>query len=134
VLDPRNLTRSSRISGPPWNVCIPRHDPKEDCAEVGSSRGNPESGYPRFQAAPDAGVGSGQGQDPSSPPDSALIAQNWDDLLRVAGSLKLGRLTASELLRSLQTGGRPVALVRALAELGRVAYSRHPSKQLYISK
>lgn len=53
--------------------------------------------------------------------NAELIAQNWDDLLRVAGSLKLGRLSASELLRSFQAGGRPSTLVRALAELGRVA-------------
>jgi TnpA family transposase len=53
--------------------------------------------------------------------NTTLIAQNWDDLLRVAGSLKLGRLSASELLRSFQTGGRPSTLVRAMAELGRVA-------------
>lgn len=34
-----------------------------------------------------------------------LIADNWDELLRVAGSLKLGTVTTSEFVRTLQ--GRP---------------------------
>lgn len=50
-----------------------------------------------------------------------LIATNWDDLLRVAGSLKSGRVRASELLRALQGGGRPSTVARAISELGRVA-------------
>ena len=50
-----------------------------------------------------------------------LISTNWDDLLRVAGSLKSGRVRASELLRALQGGGRPSTVARAIAELGRVA-------------
>jgi len=31
-----------------------------------------------------------------------LISDNWDDLLRIAGSLKLGTITASEFVRTLQ--------------------------------
>lgn len=53
--------------------------------------------------------------------NSELITQNWDDLLRVAGSLKLGMVSASELLRSLLGGNRPSTLARALGELGRIA-------------
>jgi TnpA family transposase len=49
------------------------------------------------------------------------IARNWDDLLRVAGSLKMGAVSASELVRGLQGGGRPSTLGRAAGELGRVA-------------
>jgi TnpA family transposase len=49
------------------------------------------------------------------------IARNWDDLLRVAGSLKMGTVGASELVRGLQGGGRPSTLGRAIGELGRVA-------------
>jgi TnpA family transposase len=48
------------------------------------------------------------------------IARNWDDLLRVAGSLKLGTVRASELMRSLLRGDRPSTLTRAVKELGRV--------------
>jgi TnpA family transposase len=51
----------------------------------------------------------------------ARIERNWDDLLRVAGSLKMGAVSASELIRGLQGGGRPSTLGRAIGELGRVA-------------
>ncbi len=51
----------------------------------------------------------------------ARIAWNWDDLLRVAGSLKMGTVGATELVRGLQGGGRPSTLGRAIGELGRVA-------------
>jgi TnpA family transposase len=49
------------------------------------------------------------------------IARNWDDLLRVAGSLKMGTVGATELVRGLQRGGRPSTLGRAIGEVGRVA-------------
>jgi TnpA family transposase len=50
-----------------------------------------------------------------------LISEQWEDILRVAGSLSTGTVRASELLRVLQGGGRPSRLGRAIAELGRVA-------------
>lgn len=50
-----------------------------------------------------------------------LIEQNWDDLLRVAGSLKLGAVSALEIMRALHRGKKPSTLARAIAELGRVA-------------
>lgn len=53
--------------------------------------------------------------------DTGLIAAHWDDLLRVAASLLTGSVRASELLRVLHGGGRPSALGRALAEVGRIA-------------
>ena len=43
-----------------------------------------------------------------------------DDLLRVAGSLKLGWVTASLLISKLQAGVRQNALTRALREYGRL--------------
>jgi TnpA family transposase len=49
------------------------------------------------------------------------IERNWDDMLRVAGSLKMGAVSASELTRGLQGGGRPSTLGRAIGELGRAA-------------
>ncbi|MBZ5653277.1 MAG: Tn3 family transposase [Acidobacteriia bacterium] len=52
---------------------------------------------------------------------TSLVRQNWDDMLRVAGSLKLGTVSASELMRTLQSSGRPSALAQAIAELGRIA-------------
>ena len=39
-----------------------------------------------------------------------LIEQYWDEMLRVAGSLKLGTIKASELLRSLLRSQRPSTL------------------------
>ncbi len=53
--------------------------------------------------------------------NTELIANNWDDMLRVAGSLKLGALSASEFIRTIQSGSRTSTLVRAIAELGRIA-------------
>lgn len=52
-----------------------------------------------------------------------LIAEHWDDLLRLAGSLKLGVVHAAGLTRTLQTNDRPTKLARALQELGRLAKS-----------
>ena len=53
--------------------------------------------------------------------NTELIANHWDDILRVAGSLKLGALSASEFMRTIQSGSRTSTLVRAIAELGRIA-------------
>lgn len=50
-----------------------------------------------------------------------LIANNWDDMLRVAGSLKMGNVRASELIRSLLRSNRPSTLTRAIAEAGRIS-------------
>ena len=58
--------------------------------------------------------------------NTRLIRDNWDDLLRVAGSLKQGTISASELVRSLLRSERPSTLARALEELGRV------NKTLYL--
>ena len=52
-----------------------------------------------------------------------LVVQNWDDLLRLAGSLKLGTVQAAGLIRTLQTNDRPTRLARALEEWGRVVKS-----------
>jgi TnpA family transposase len=49
----------------------------------------------------------------------------WDDLLRVAGSLKLGWVTASLLVQKLQAYPQQNALARALQEYGRLARTLH---------
>jgi len=49
-----------------------------------------------------------------------LIVNRWDDLLRVAGSLKLGWVSASLLIARLQASPRQNALTRALQEYGRL--------------
>ncbi len=57
--------------------------------------------------------------------NAAVIAAQWDDLLAGGRSLALGTVSASELLRALQAGGRPATLARALGELGRIAKTRY---------
>jgi len=52
-----------------------------------------------------------------------LIENNWDDILRVAGSLKLGTVSPTELMRTFQAGGRATTLGRAIGELGKLAKS-----------
>ena len=54
-----------------------------------------------------------------------LIARNWDDLLRVAGSLKLGFVSAHDLMRTFQGSGRNSTLARALGEYGRIGKTLH---------
>ena len=55
--------------------------------------------------------------------NTKTIEDNWDDLLRVVGSLKLGTVTASEFIRTLQAPQRTSSLAGALANVGRVAKS-----------
>src|SRR6266567_3030887 len=52
--------------------------------------------------------------------NTALIARHWEDLLRVAGSLQQGTVSASELMRSILRSKRPSALARAIGALGRI--------------
>jgi TnpA family transposase len=52
--------------------------------------------------------------------NTTLITEHWEDLLRLAGSLKLGTVQASGLIRTLQTKDRPTRLARALEEVGRL--------------
>jgi TnpA family transposase len=53
--------------------------------------------------------------------DTSRIIDSRDDLLRVAGSLKLGHLSASDLMKTLQAGKGNSALAKAIAEVGRIA-------------
>lgn len=57
--------------------------------------------------------------------NTKLIVEQWEDLLRLAGSLKLGVAQASGLMRTLQTNNSPTRLARALAELGRIIKTIH---------
>ena len=52
--------------------------------------------------------------------NARLIHDHWDDLLRLAGSLKLGKVKATAIMRTLQRAGSLSGLGRAVAELGRV--------------
>jgi TnpA family transposase len=53
------------------------------------------------------------------------IAPHWDDMLRLAGSLKLGRVPATGIMRTLQVGDRPTRLAQAIAEYGRIDKTLH---------
>jgi TnpA family transposase len=47
-----------------------------------------------------------------------LIKQNWEDMLRLAGSLKLGVVQATSIMRTLRVGDSPTKLALAVGELG----------------
>lgn len=49
-----------------------------------------------------------------------VIARYWDDMLRVAGSLKLGTVNSTQLIHTLQRDGKPTMLGRAIGEFGRI--------------
>ena len=53
------------------------------------------------------------------------IIPHWDDMLRLAGSLKLGRVSATGIMRTLQVGDRPTRLAQAIAEFGRIDKTLH---------
>jgi TnpA family transposase len=57
--------------------------------------------------------------------NTTLIKDNWEDMLRLAGSLKLGMVQASSVMRTLQIHDRPTKLAQAVAELGRIDKTLH---------
>ena len=57
---------------------------------------------------------------------SKRIEQHWEDMLRIAGSLKLGTIHASELIRTLLKSERPSGLAKAIIDAGRI------NKTLYL--
>ena len=80
-------------------------------ADLGKAR------FWRLDRAADYGVLNGLAR---ARANTRLISRNWDDLLRLAGSLHQGTVSASELMRSLLRSKRPTTLARALAALGRI--------------
>lgn len=54
-----------------------------------------------------------------------LIIDHWEDLIRLAGSLKLGHLQAQGVMRILQVRDRPTTLAKALMHLGRLIKTLH---------
>jgi len=57
--------------------------------------------------------------------NARLIHDHWEDMLRLAGSLKLGKVKATAVMRTLQRSGSLSGLGRAVAELGRVEKTRY---------
>ena len=52
--------------------------------------------------------------------DFRVIAENWDEILRLAASIKAGTVTPSAILRRLAAYPRQNALAKALKEIGRL--------------
>lgn len=46
--------------------------------------------------------------------------KNWDEILRVASSLKSGKVNATEFTKSLQRKGQPTPLGKAITKYGKV--------------
>jgi len=59
-----------------------------------------------------------------------LIEEHWEDILRVAGSLKSGKVNATELTQALQREGHPTALGKAITEYGKVYKTKHQLRYL----
>ncbi|WP_346434319.1 Tn3 family transposase [Candidatus Protofrankia californiensis] len=57
--------------------------------------------------------------------NTGIIVDNWDDLLRVAGSLLTGAIRPAELFRYLAGGGTPIPVGPALIELGKLDRSAY---------
>lgn len=59
-----------------------------------------------------------------------LAENNWEDILRAVGSLKLGKIGATEFVRSLMHHKRPSTLARSIAEIGKAAKTIHALRTL----
>ena len=53
------------------------------------------------------------------------VELHWEDILRLIGSLRLGKLSAIDAMKTLQTGSKPTSLSRAIAEIGRIDKTIH---------
>lgn len=54
-----------------------------------------------------------------------LIKTHWEDILRLVGSLKTGKVQALQVMQILQRGGSPNGLGKAIQELGRILKTIH---------
>ena len=59
------------------------------------------------------------------PVNTTIIDQHWDDLLRIAWSIKSGHTSASLLIARLQAGARQHPLAKALIEYGKLQRTNH---------
>ena len=57
--------------------------------------------------------------------DTGLVLYMWDEMLRLAGSLKMGWVTASLVIQKLQASPRKSGLAKALQEYGRLIKTIH---------
>jgi len=66
----------------------------------------------------------------ADPLNTDLIAEHYDDLLRLAGSLKFGHATGSLLVGKLSAAGRQNALAAALKEYGALRRTIYAARYL----
>ncbi|HYO84570.1 MAG TPA: Tn3 family transposase, partial [Bryobacteraceae bacterium] len=85
-------------------------------ADIGGAR------YWRIDPSADYGALNGVARHQIKP---NLIRENWDDALRLAGSLKLGVVQATSIMKTLRIDDRPTKLAQAVAELGRIDKTIH---------
>lgn len=85
-------------------------------ADIGGAR------FWRIDAGADYGVLNSVARHKINP---KLVEENWDDALRLAGSLKMGVVQATAVMRTLQISDRPTKLAQAIAELGRIDKTIH---------
>ena len=85
-------------------------------ADIGGAR------YWRIDSSADYGVLNGVARHRIN---TKLIAEHWDDMLRLAGSLKLGTVQAAAVMKTLRIDDRPTKLAQAVAELGRIDKTIH---------
>ncbi|MBC9713484.1 Tn3 family transposase [Streptomyces sp. TRM66268-LWL] len=57
--------------------------------------------------------------------DLARIERQWEDILRIIGSIHTGAVRAYDVIRMLSRDGRPIPLGDAIAHYGRIAKSLH---------
>lgn len=57
--------------------------------------------------------------------NTRLIERDWEDILRLVGSLKLGTVQANSVMRMLQVGDSPSKLSLALREFGKIIKTIH---------
>lgn len=53
------------------------------------------------------------------------VTSDWDDMLRVAGSLHTGAVGASQLMRIFSTSGGTTSLMKSIRDVGRIAKTCH---------
>ncbi|MBG8556044.1 Tn3 family transposase [Hymenobacter guriensis] len=82
----------------------------------------PDQRFWRLQPADDYGPLNGLSRHVVN---ARLLTEHWDDLLRLAGSLKLGKAKATAVMRTLQRAGSLSGLGRAVAEFGRIEKTRY---------
>ena len=120
VIPPRRSALSAGPTDGPW---AQREAPLQRIRKAGRREWGSDSNGAESHVKDASAVGS-QGGILSGPSAkdvrSGSIVERWDELLRVAGSLKLGWVTASLLISKLQAGARENVLSRALRDLGRL--------------